>query len=253
LEFFQQEKTGFHQLRKWQLMVSIIMPAYNEADIIESCVREWHAEVVSRISDSELIIVDDCSLDTTGDIVKRLSRELPGLRYIRTSGNGGHGPALRVGFDAAQCPWIFQTDSDRQHLPADFWKLWAIREKADFVFSIREHRADGLVRLAITHCMRVFNFIIWGIWVRDANCPFKLMRSEALARVLSKVPRDCFIPMVMVSLLSRRMRFRVIESRVTHLPRRGGSQSLHGLAKWILVAWICSRQIMLIRFAARIQ
>ena|ERR1017187_963670 len=231
-------------------MVSIVMPAYNEAEIIESCVREWHAEVVSRIPGSELIVVDDCSRDGTGDIVMRLSSELPGLRCVRPPCNGGHGPALRVGFEAARFPWVFQTDSDRQHLPSDFWKLWELRDNVDFVFAIREHRADGSVRVAITRCMRLLNFVIWGTWVRDANCPFKLMRAEALARVLSKVPRDCFIPMVLVSLLSRRMRFRVAEAYVTHLPRRGGSQSLSGLAKWVRVAWQCSRQIVFIRLAS---
>ena len=230
-------------------MVSIVMPAYNEAEIIESCVREWHMEVVSRIPGSELIVVDDCSRDATGEIVNRLSGELPGVRCIRPPRNGGHGPALRFGFDAAQYPWIFQTDSDRQHLPSDFWKLWEIRDNADFVFGIRDQRADGLVRLVITRCMRLINFLIWGIWVRDANCPFKLMRADALRSVLSKVPRDCFIPMVLVSLLSRRMKFRVVEMYVTHLPRRGASQSLSGLAKWIRVGWMCTRQIVAIRLA----
>lgn len=234
-------------------MVSIVMPAYNEADIIELCVREWHAEVVSRIPDSELIVVDDCSRDATGEIVTRLSGELPGLRCVRTAQNGGHGPALRAGFEAARRPWIFQTDSDRQHLPSDFWKLWEIRDTADFVFGIRRCRADGLVRFAITRCLRVFNFVLWGTWVRDANCPFKLMRAEALARVLSEVPRDCFIPMVLVSVLSRRMRFRVAESCVAHLPRRGGSQSLQGLAKWVRVGWKCSWQIVCIRLGSASQ
>ena len=40
-------------------MVSIVMPAWNEAEIIEACVREWHGEVISKLPGSELIIVDD--------------------------------------------------------------------------------------------------------------------------------------------------------------------------------------------------
>jgi dolichol-phosphate mannosyltransferase len=228
-------------------MVSIVMPAWKEEEIIEASVREWYDEVTRKIPGSELIVVDDCSPDATGKIVTALGKELPGVRCVRPQANGGHGKALRVGFDHATQPFIFQTDSDRQHLPADFWKLWELREKADFVLGRRKHRADGPVRVVITNCMRLLNLAVWGVWVRDANCPFKLMRREALDKVLEKIPRDCFIPMVLVSVLSRRMKFRVLEAEVEHLPRKGGTQSLKGLAKWGRVSTQCAAQIWSIR------
>src|SRR5947209_9429788 len=105
-------------------MVSIVMPAWNEQEIIAICVREWYAEVVERIPGAELIVVDDCSTDDTGRIVRELGRHLPRARCVEPERNGGHGRALRVGFDHATQPYIFQTDSDRQHLPKDFWKVW---------------------------------------------------------------------------------------------------------------------------------
>jgi dolichol-phosphate mannosyltransferase len=230
-------------------MVSIVMPAWNEAEIIEDCVREWYCEVVSKIPGSELIVVDDCSTDATGSIVAGLGNLLPGVRCVRPERNGGHGKALRTGFDHAQKPFVFQTDSDRQHLPADFWETWERREHADFVFGYRKERADGATRVFITRCMRILNFLVWGVWVRDANCPFKLMRREPLAQVLRKIPRDCFIPMVLVSILARKMKFRVVEVEVEHLPRTGGTQSLKGLVKWLRVGSRCARQLLQIRLA----
>lgn len=230
-------------------MVSIIMPAWNEAEIIESCVREWYDEVVSKIPGSELIVVDDCSTDQTGAIVERLEEELPGVRCVRPMRNGGHGKALRAGFEQAMRTYIFQTDSDRQHLPQDFWKLWALREDAEFVFGIRKRRADGAVRVAITRSMRVLNLMVWGVWVKDANCPFKLMRRDRLATVLEEIPRNCFIPMVLVSILARKMRFRVAEVEVEHLPRTGGTQSLKGLMKWVRVSSRCASQVLSIRMS----
>lgn len=230
-------------------MVSIVMPAWNEAEIIEACVREWYDEVIAKIPGSELIVVDDCSTDATGKIVTALGKQLPGVRCLRPARNGGHGKALRVGFDNATQAYIFQTDSDRQHLPSDFWKVWELRDQADFVFGIRKQRADGAVRVVITRSMRILNFFIWGVWVRDANCPFKLMRREALAKVLAEIPRDCFIPMVLVSLLARKMGFHVAEAEVDHLPRKGGTQSLQGLVKWARVSWKCAAQVLSIRLA----
>jgi len=228
-------------------MVSIVMPAWNEAEIIEACVREWHGEVISKLPGSELIIVDDASTDSTGSIVRRLGEQLDGVGCVSPERNGGHGKALRVGFDHATQPFVFQTDSDRQHLPADFWKLWELREQADFVLGIRSGRADGATRIVITNCMRILNLAIWGVWVADANCPFKLMRREALNRVLERVPRDCFIPMVLVSILARKMSFRIREVVVTHLPRKGGTQSLKGIVKWAKVSVRCAWQISTIR------
>ncbi len=228
-------------------MVSIVMPAYNEEEIIELTVREWYEEIVSRIPGAELIIVNDCSKDGTGDVLARLARELPALRPLTPDRNGGHGRALRFGFEHVTQDWVFQTDSDRQHVPSDFWRLWEKRDGSDFVLGVRSTRADGPVRVFITTVMRVANFVAWGLWIRDANCPFKLMRRDPLKKVLVRIPLDSFIPMVMLSILCRKMKFRVSEVVVLHLPRRGGEQSLAGLWKWIKVGSRCLRQLLALR------
>jgi len=230
-------------------MVSIVMPAWNEAEIIEASVRDWHDEVISKLPGSELIVVDDCSTDGTGRIVEAMGSKYPAIRCVRPERNGGHGKALRVGFDHVSQPFIFQTDSDRQHLPVDFWKVWALRDRADFVFGVRKRRADGALRVAVTRSMRLLNLLVWGVWVKDANCPFKLMRRDALEKVLERIPRDCFIPMVLVSIFARKMKFRVAEAEVEHLPRTGGTQSLSGLVKWARVSARCSRQLLSIRWS----
>src|SRR5947209_1395184 len=108
-------------------MVTIVMPAYNEADIIELTVREWYDQVVARLPGSEVIVVDDCSKDNTRSVLEELQRKLPALRVMSPERNGGHGKALRFGFEHVTQPFVFQTDSDRQHTPADFWSLWSLR------------------------------------------------------------------------------------------------------------------------------
>jgi dolichol-phosphate mannosyltransferase len=228
-------------------MRSIVMPAYNEAEIIERTVREWYEEVISRLPGSELIVVNDCSKDETGTVLARLALEIPDFRTLQPARNGGHGKALRFGFDHVDSEWIFQTDSDRAHRPSDFWKLWQIRETNDFVLGIRSARADGPLRVFITAVMRLATFAFWGLWIRDANCPFKLMRRGPMMEVFAHIPRDSFIPMVMLSILCRKMKFRVTEVSVEHLARRGGEQSLSGLGRWIKVGSLCLRQLLVLR------
>jgi len=227
--------------------LSIVMPAYNEGDHIEAGVREWYAEVVAKLPGSELIVVNDCSKDQTGAVLESLAKQMPALVPLRTPVNGGHGKALRYGFSHARGEFVFQTDSDRQHSPEDFWLLWKMRQEADFVFGVRESRADGALRMVITGIMRFLNLLLWQCWIRDANCPFKLMRRASLERVLAQVPDDSFIPMVMVSILARYTGARSIDVPVRHFARKGGEQSLKGTWNWVKVGSRCFRQLLTLR------
>ena len=245
----QSAKAEGGQLRRADPHVlTIVMPAYNEEDLIAAAVTEWHTEVIARLPGSRLLVVDDCSTDGTSEVLRSLAQSLPGICVLRQETNGGHGRAVLAGFRQATSEFIFQTDSDRQHPPADFWRLWGLREQYDFVFGSRSHRQDGAFRHFVTVVMRVLNWLIWQVWIYDANCPFKLMRREALAAVLERVPNDSFIPMVMVSILARRLRFRVKDVPVQHLPRRGGTPSLKGIMRWARVGWQCAWQLAQLRF-----
>jgi dolichol-phosphate mannosyltransferase len=231
------------------VQLSIVMPAHNEGAHIEACVDEWYRTVVSRVGDAELLVVDDCSTDGTAGRLAALAARLPALRVLRTPTNGGHGRAVRLGLEHAVGTFVFQTDSDRQHVPDDFWSLWERRDEADFVFGVREQRADGRFRLVVSTILRGVNAILWQRWIRDANCPFKLMRRDALGPILASIPRDSFIPMVMVSILARHGGCSVIELPVRHFPRLAGQQSLRGLAKWSRTGVRCARELVALRLA----
>jgi glycosyltransferase involved in cell wall biosynthesis len=231
--------------------LSLVMPAYNEAAHIERSVTEWYDEVVAAVPGAELVVVDDGSTDGTGALLDALARRLPALRVLRTPGNTGHGRAIRFGLERCDGDWVFQTDSDRQHAPADFWALWARRDDADFVFGRRTRRADGAFRAVVSTAMRVVNLLVWQRWIADANCPFKLMRREPLRALLAEIPADAFIPMVMIALLARRSGHRVREVAVRHFPRTAGHQSLAGLLTWARIGPRCLRELLALRLATR--
>lgn len=229
------------------MSVTIVMPAFRESEIIEASVREWYDEVISKIPGSRLIVVDDKSPDDTGKILTRLAGELPGLEPFLSDRNRGHGPTVRIGLDRAKTEYVFQTDSDRQFVPAEFWNLWNVREGCDFVLGRRSSREDGWFRVLITTGVRVANLLLWGVWIHDANCPFKLMRREPMQQILKKIPPDAFIPMIHFSVLAHKMGFKIRIVPVTHLPRRGGTQSLSGMAKWVRVVRNCLAEIVRLR------
>ena len=152
--------------------LSIVMPAHNEGPQIEATVEEWLREVTPKVPDVEIVVVDDSSTDDTGAKLTAMAQRVPNLRVFRTPTNVGHGAAVRLGLSQSLGRHVFQTDSDRQHAPADFWALWELRHDAPFVFGVREHRADGAVRMVISRVLRLVNTATWGHSLRDANCPF---------------------------------------------------------------------------------
>lgn len=229
--------------------LSVVMPAHNEAANIEAGIDEWFAEVLDRIPGSEMVVIDDCSTDDTGARLSALASRRPALRTRRTPSNLGHGPAVRLGLECSRGDLVFQTDSDRQFRPADFWALWEHRDRSDFVFGVRRSRADGPFRRAVAAGLRGANALLWREWIADANCPFKLMRRAPLDALLAEIPPDSFIPMVMLAVLARRRRYRVAEVPVRHFARASGQQSLTGALKWARVVARCTRELVQLRIA----
>jgi dolichol-phosphate mannosyltransferase len=83
------------------LPFSIVIPTYNEAAGIERLLRALTATFAENRLDGEIIIVDDNSPDGTGDVIERLSRELP-VRCLHRSGKLGLSSAVIAGWAHAR-------------------------------------------------------------------------------------------------------------------------------------------------------
>jgi len=81
------------------LMFSIVMPAYNEADAIEPTVAELCQSLDASGFRYELIVVNDASTDQTGAILKELSQKYPAIVACDNGGPNGYGHAIRRGLE----------------------------------------------------------------------------------------------------------------------------------------------------------
>jgi glycosyltransferase involved in cell wall biosynthesis len=93
--------------------VSVIIPAYNYAQYLESAVRSALAQTHRPI---EVIIVDDGSTDATPELGARLARELPFVRYFRQQ-NAGLSAARNTGIGLASHPFVTFLDCDDEFFP----------------------------------------------------------------------------------------------------------------------------------------
>jgi len=210
--------------------LSVVMPVYNEAAVIEQLVLELERDLLERLDgDTEVIVVDDCSTDATGQILERLARDRRWLTVDRARVNAGHGPSVLRGLRKVEGDWIFQLDSDRQFLVKEFHSLWERREEADLVLGIRKNRRDAGHRIALSRVIAFTVSLLAGRRLRDANTPFRLVRRELWEDLEPLIRERALAPSIMVSLGAARRSWRIHEVPVTHFARAHGPSSLRSL------------------------
>ncbi|MBR6399148.1 MAG: glycosyltransferase family 2 protein [Lachnospiraceae bacterium] len=207
----------------------IIIPAYNEEETIGEVIGEWYPIVEKIGGDSRLVIVNDGSKDHTEEIVQNMQADRPQL-ILLTKENGGHGPAIRYGYEYAVkegADFIFQTDSDGQTVAEEFWRFWKHRSEYDFVVGCRTKREDGFSRLVVTRTLRVVVRACFGVWLRDVNTPFRLVKRELMEEALTLIPEDFNLANVALSVIAAKKGARMLSIPITFRPRQGGVNSIN--------------------------
>lgn len=209
----------------------IIIPAYNEEANIKKVIEEWYpvVEAHSGNGESRLVIIDDGSKDDTYKIICEEAENRP-LLQAETKPNGGHGATVLHGYKyALKCgaDYIFQTDSDGQTLPSEFEQFWKKREENDMVIGWRNKRQDGFSRVFVTKTLKAAIRIKFGVKVKDANTPFRLMKAETLKNYISLIPDDFNLSNVILSVIYVKKGCKVEYIPITFRPRQGGVNSIN--------------------------
>lgn len=212
--------------------VFFVMPAYNEEENIESVVSQWHA-VASKLAgdgvDARLVIANDGSKDSTFSKLRQLESQYPLLTALDKP-NSGHGATLLHLYRysiASGADYVFQTDSDGQTDPGEFYPFWSERDKWDFQIGHRSGRQDGFSRVVVTKVLKAVVLLTFGVVVTDANTPFRLMKAATLSEVMKMIPDDFFLSNVAISALAVKRGDRCRWMPITFKPRQGGVNSIN--------------------------
>ena len=205
------------------------MPAYNEEENIGQVIENWYPVIEKTGGESRLVILNDGSKDGTYRKIQEYEKKYPWLVGIDKE-NEGHGPTILRGYHYAirsGADYVFQTDSDGQTLAEEFWQFWEKREKCGLLIGYRKGRKDGLSRVFVTKVLRLVLYLAFGVWVKDANTPYRLMKADQLQEVLKRIPDGFDLSNVLMTVIYEKHALGVDYIPITFRPRQGGRNSLN--------------------------
>ncbi len=184
--------------------VSFIVPCYNERGNIGPTIKEIEQAVGDvGISEYEILVVDDCSRDGTGDVVAALMPQNTHIQLIRNARNLGFGGAYKEGVRHATETYVIMIPGDNSY-PAD--GIAAILREAGSVDIIVPYRKDGDARPwyrsgASVTFTRLIN-LLFGLNLPYYNGPV-LHRTDQLKSIEIKTDGFAYGAEALVKLLKR--------------------------------------------------
>ncbi len=213
--------------------LSVVVFAFNEAENIAPVLKELRGWLAVHQASAEVIFVDDGSTDETAAAAESA---LAGMQHevLRHSCNQGIGAALKSGVLAARGSWVTFLPADGQIAPAAIATLMeaAAREQADVVFSVYDHRDDGLHRKVLSAGVRTLIRLVHGVRMQSDG-PYLFRRELFDAERL--VPDSFFLNFEFpIRMLAQGTRTACVT--IACRPRRAGTSKSTGLKRIAQVA-----------------
>lgn len=167
-------------------LLSVVIPARDEADCIASTVEHLHLELRLHQVPHEIIVVDDGSTDHTWRILTELQPTDPNLRPLRNPGPNGFGRAVSFGLDhgAGDAVVIMMADeSDDCRDVVRYWDL--LNQGHDCVFGSRFVAGGGVIdyprlKLCINRLANFFIRLMFRLKLNDTTNAFKAYRRTVI-------------------------------------------------------------------------
>ncbi|MDH5183736.1 MAG: glycosyltransferase family 2 protein [Gammaproteobacteria bacterium] len=181
---------------KNQIDISVIIPMYNESEVLPICYERVSTVLNSLNRSYEIVFVDDGSRDDSATIVRQLTNDMPSIKLVSLSRNFGKEAALTAGIDYVSGSAVIIIDADLQDPPelipamVEAWE----REDVDVVLMRRKSREGESIVKKITAFLfyRILN-LISDFSIPTDTGDFRLMSRKAIEAVKDMPERNRYM------------------------------------------------------------
>jgi glycosyltransferase involved in cell wall biosynthesis len=230
-----------------ELDLSVVIPLYQEEENVDAAVSEVLGVLDTLPHSAELLLVDDGSVDQTGELAVRWAKRDPRVRVLQFRRNFGQTAAIQAGFDHSRGGTVILMDGDQQNDPRDIPRMLEVMaEGYDVVSGWRKNRQDrALSRKLPSKIANALISRLTGTRLHDYGCTLKAYDSEVVQHLQLYGELHRFIPA-----LAALAGASVTEIPVNHRARTRG-QSKYGLSRTLRVVLDLITVKFLLRYLTR--
>lgn len=202
-------------------ILSIVIPAYNEAQVIGEVLDGLPKVIKSGKHNlqTNIIVVDDGSKDETGSVVAKRKHVIMVNHLL----NSGAGAATRTGFNLAKkldSDYVITMDADGQHHAEDVIKLAKeiVKGNADYIIGSRLIEAKGMpwYRVLGNKGLSFITFLVFGVFVGDSQSGLRAYNKAALGKITFHSNHYAFCSEMLWSAQREKLRIKEVPIRAIY-------------------------------------
>jgi glycosyltransferase involved in cell wall biosynthesis len=224
--------------------ISIVIPIFNEEKTLEKIISGVENASVFGL-EKEIVLVNDCSKDKSGEILKKFEDKYEVLHHKK---NQGKGAALKTGFASATGDIILIQDADLEYDPNEYSEMIKpiLDQKADAVFSSRflshrPHRVLYFWHYAGNKFLTTLSNIFTNLNLTDIESGYKVFTKNILDQITPKLKSKRFgiepELVARVAKLSRKNKCRIYEVGISYSGRTYAEGKKIGWKDGIEAVW----------------
>ncbi len=212
--------------------VSIVVPVFNEVDLIEELLSRIKTVCEGLNRTYEIVVVDDGSTDGYYEKLKQFRGKGNSLRIVKFTRNFGQQAAVLAGFRISKGDIIVQLDSDLQNPPEEIPKLLsAMSDDIDLVTTTHRKRRDSTLRVTGSRCLLKIGQMLFGDSVKLNLSSFRALRRSVVKKIEACKDRSRYMAVLMSW-----MGLPTAEIEVEHHERKKGITK-YSILNLLILSW----------------
>lgn len=200
------------------MLLSVIMPCYNEAESLPLILAKVRAVPIAK----EIIVVDDCSSDNTPAVLAAELLNDPHMRVVRHERNRGKGAAVRTGIAQASGDIVIIQDADLEYDPNDYHEVVGpiMDGRVDVVFGSRfmgRHTGMYFWNALGNKFLTFLTNFLFNCWISDMETCYKAFRADIIKNIPLESNDFRIEPEITAKILLRK--HRIYEVPVSYIGR----------------------------------